>query len=301
MSLPTILLTAGTGNVGAALVSLLAKDDRIGQVRIGTRHPRGQAAHLLAAYAPGKVIPVAFDPADGHGMRNALSGVDRLVLIVPLVEDMTAWQRKILDAAPNTLGQVVKLSMDGAASAQQGDDSNPLGVAHWAGERMIRELGVRHFIIRPTIYMQHFGMVPGLYTAGDDRVYLPTGEGRVAFADVRDIAYALYRALREPALSDELENGTMAFSGPEALTGAEVAERIGYAAGREVEWVDGEEAFVKHSEAVGSPAEVKEVYAAGRQGFFSAVHTEDYVRIAGRQPTTFAEFAYDQRELWAPR
>ena len=104
MSLPTILLTAGTGKVGAALTALLAKDDRIGQVRIGTRHPRGQAAQLLAAYAPGKVIPVAFDPADGHGMRNALSGVERLVLIVPLVEDMTAWQRKILDAAPNTLG-----------------------------------------------------------------------------------------------------------------------------------------------------------------------------------------------------
>ena len=148
-------------------------------------------------------------------------------------------------------------------------------------------------MLRPTIFMQHLLIVPGLYEAGDDRIYLPTGDAGVAFLDCRDIAYAAYRILTDPSRADVLDEDFFLFTGPEALTGSELVQELSRLNGKTFTQVKEEEAFVAHSKKVGSPTELQAVYQAGAQGAFAKVHTEMFERVTGKKPNSFAKFAYD--------
>src|SRR5207249_4279555 len=60
------------------------------------------------------------------------------------------------------------------------------------------------------------------------------GDGRLPWVDARDVAEVAVRALTEPGH----EGRAHALAGPEALSGAEVAERLSGALGRPVRYLD---------------------------------------------------------------
>lgn len=283
------LVTGGTGNIGSELAALLAGDPRVTEVRAATRHPDGDAARLLAAMNPEVVRPVGFGAEDGD-MATALDGVDVLCLVVPLVEDMVGWQRAVLDAATG-VRRVVKVSVDAAGPDKPAD---ALPGMHWAGEEMIREMGVERGVVRPTMFMQHFLFVTGLYERGDDTFYLPIADGKVAFLDCRDIALAVGHLATCPA--DALPADAVALTGPEALAGRDLAERLRLASGRDIAWEADMDAFKAHSKEVGSPEEVAAMYQSGADGSFAAVHTDAFTGLVGRRPRSFAKFAADHAD-----
>ena len=59
----------------------------------------------------------------------------------------------------------------------------------------------------------------------------PTGDGRIAWIDPRDIAEVAAAVLTDP----EPPAGVLRLTGPEALTAAEVAARVGEVVGRPIE------------------------------------------------------------------
>ena len=210
----------------------------------------------------------------------------------------SAWQKTVSDAARG-VSHIVKISNDAARPVSEGAVEGTPPAAHWAGEELLRAMNVKHAILRPTIFMQHFMIVPGLYERGDDTFYLPSGDGCMAMVDARDVAHAAADLLLRPA--GALPSEPILPSGPEALPSEGIARRLSLAAGRTLRWNRDPEAFSKHSKAVGSPFEIGGVYSAAASGAFSAVHAEGFEAVFGRWPTSFAKFALDHAACFQSR
>lgn len=288
--MPTILVTGATGNIGRELVHLLSLDPRVGEIRIATRDPDGDTAQLLTSMDPALVRPVKFSLDSADIAEAFADGVNRLCLITPLGEDMAGWQRTVLEAASG-VRRIVKISNDAARPVSEGAIQGTPPAAHWAGEELLRAMDVERAILRPTIFMQHFLIVPGLYENGDDTFYLPSGEGKIAMVDARDIAYAAADLLLRPA--SDLPAEPVFLTGPEALTGEDMRERLSWACGRPLQWNKDREAFDAHSKALGSPVEVGGVYDAAAVGAFAAVCADQFESLFRRRPASFAKFALD--------
>ena len=77
-----------------------------------------------------------------------------------------------------------------------------------------------HTILRPTWFVQNF--TEGFLQPDDGIVTAPTGDGREPFVDLEDVADVAVAALTRPG-----QAGIVELSGPEAITFAEAAERVG--------------------------------------------------------------------------
>ncbi len=296
--MPTVLVTGATGNIGRELVHLLSLDPRVGEIRVATRDPDGPAAQLLTAIDPALVHPVKFSTDPDDLAEVFADGVNRMCLITPLCNDMVGWQGSVLSAAKG-VSRIVKISNDAARPVSEGAVEGTPPAAHWTGEEMLRAMDVEHTILRPTIFMQHFMIVPGLYGPGDDTFYLPTGDARMAMLDCRDIAFAAADLLLRPA--SELPSEPVYLTGPEALSGEDLRARLSWASGRAFRWIKDRQAFDDHSRATGSPLEISGVYDAAAAGAFSKIHTEQFEALFQRRPTSFAKFALDHASYFQPR
>jgi uncharacterized protein YbjT (DUF2867 family) len=296
MASDIVLVTGGTGNIGSAFVSRLASDARAPVVRAVSRDAKSAGARLVTAYNPETVHATPFDVNDPRSMSAAFDGVTKLFVVAPFVSDMPAWHEKVAKAAKETrtLTYIVKVSVTGARSPDHDPPPGRIPLSHWQGEEALRRTGIATTMIRPTIFMQHFLTTPGLYTRGDDRVFLPTGSARVAWLDCRDIA-ALAAGLvlaspeeRAPFVGKEFE-----LTGPRAHTAAELVEILGLVARRTFRHVDGAEAFSARCAELGVPDMIKGVYGEAAGGWFSKVEDDAFVGLLGRHAGSFARFAAD--------
>jgi uncharacterized protein YbjT (DUF2867 family) len=296
------LVTGGTGKIGTAFVHCLASDASQPEVRVATRSVESAAASLLRAFNPETVKPVHFDVDDPQTLQQAFAGVTKLFIVAPIVEDMAAWHRKVMEAAQTagTCRYAVKVSVTGARSPDSDPPPGRLPLAHWQGEEAIRSTGIPSTMIRPTIFMQHFLTGPTAYERGDDRLYLPTGDTPIAFLDCRDIAVLAWEIFRLPQDRQRVVEGqSFELTGPSSVSAKEIASILSWAAGREIRHIDGEDAFVEHCRTLGVPDGRKYIYAEAAHGWFSEVEIEKFVEICGRRPTSFAKFAFDHASHFA--
>lgn len=299
-----ILVTGATGNIGTALVHLLASDAGQPVVRAATRDVDAPAAALLRAMNPATVQPTVFDAARPETLAAAFAGVTKLCVVAPFGGEMDAWHAAVVGAARSagTLEYAVKVSVTGARSPDSDPPPGRIPSLHWRGEEVIRQAGIPATMIRPTIYMQHFLTVPGLYTRGDDRFYLPTGAAATAFLDCRDIAaFAAKLLCASPEARQPYDDQAFELTGPAAVTAEEIAAILSAVAGRPVTPVDGEAAFVARCAALGVPDMPRYIYAEAAGGWFGGVENEAFTRLTGRRTTSFAKFAYDHASYFRPR
>jgi uncharacterized protein YbjT (DUF2867 family) len=99
-----------------------------------------------------------------------------------------------------------------------------------AKEGAIRSSGLAFTFLRPNLFMQGLlGFRDSIVREG--RFYAAAGDARISAVDVRDIAAVAAEALTGPGH----EGRTYDLTGPEALTHAEMADRISAALGRPIE------------------------------------------------------------------
>ncbi len=303
MTTETILITGATGNIGTALTHLLASHPSQPQVRVATRSVQSPAAQLLRLMNPATVQSVAFDLADPASLRAALDGVTKLCVIAPFGTDMGAWHEQLMAAVvvAGSCEYVVKVSVTGARAPNSDPPPGGIPLGHWRGEDAIRRSGIAATMIRPTIFMQHFLTVPGLFTPGEAAFYLPTGAQGVAFVDCRDIAAVAAQLLTaEQSRRQPFEGQAFDLTGPAAVTAAEIAAALSAAAERPLAHVDGAAAFTAHCQALGVADGIKAVYAEAAEGWFAALSTAEFQQLTGWLPTSFAKFAYDHAEVFRP-
>jgi uncharacterized protein YbjT (DUF2867 family) len=279
-----ILVAGATGHVGSELVRLLAD--------------QGTPARALV-HSPDKAAPIqrlGLETAVGDyeqpdTLDAAMKGCDQLFLLSPPTPRQPQQEQHVIDAARRAgVEHVVKQSVPWA-----GPDA-PLVFSRWHGqvEQHLAQSGLAYTLLRPSSFMQNF-LMSAQQVADQGILYGMTGEGRVAFIDTRDIAAVAAELLTSPG-----HQGTSyTLTGPEALSAAEVAERLSAATGRQVRYVDvGADGFRQALAGAGMPGwlvdgvvEGNTMLAAGH----GATVTDEVARLTGRPPRTFAQFAADHQ------
>jgi len=279
-----ILVTGATGNTGSELVRLLAEAGAPARALVRSPEKAASIQRLGLEAALGD-----FEQPDT--LDAAMAGCDHLFLLSPPNPHQPEQERNAIDAAKRTgVGHVVALSVLGSSP----DASVAFGRWHGEIDRHLAESGLPHTLLLPSGFMQNF-LASAQTVAEQGVLYGMTGETRVSYIDTRDVAAVAARVLTSPGH----EGKAYALTGPEALSGDEVAERLSAATGRQVGAVDvPADTFRQALAGAGLPGwlvdrliELNTMMGAGH----AAGVTDEVATLLGRQPRTFAQFAAEHR------
>jgi len=279
----TILITGATGSIGRELTKRLS----IQKIPFRAMVRASKGAETLAALEGAEVVIGDFN--DAQSIAHALEGVDRAFLLTNSSQQAEVQQRTFVDVA-NRAGvkHLVKLSQWAA------DLNSPVRFLryHAAVEQKILESGVAYTFLRPNLFMQ--GLLGFRETiVGQGKFFAAAGDSKISAVDVRDIA-----AVAAAALTGDGHDGSIYdLTGPEALTHAEMAEKLSKALGRPIHFVDvSPEALREALLRIGFPQwqadGLIEDYAHYRRGEASAVAT-GVQDATGTPPHSFDDFARD--------
>jgi uncharacterized protein YbjT (DUF2867 family) len=119
-----------------------------------------------------------------------------------------------------------------------GIDAEPgimIGRLHRQEERIIEDSGIPYTFLRSTAFMQNFVNFFSNSIRSQGAFYLPAGDAKVGFVDVRDIATLVTRVLTEHDGSRTRDNGkAYDITGPEALSYYQSAEILSNATGKKI-------------------------------------------------------------------
>lgn len=291
-----ILVVGATGNTGRETVPRLL--ERGIAVRALTRDPeRARAISGFGGFGGAEIV--AGDPARPETLGPAMQGVTKVFLIPPSGPGSDTSEGNVIEAARAAgVRHIVKLS------ALCADPSAPsMALSHnFRGEQILKSSGIPYTILRPSSFMQNFSLFFAPSIRSEGSVYSSLGEARMAVIDIRDIAEVAVKVLT----SEGHEGKTYDLTGPESLTYAEAAEKLGAAIGRPVRYIDlpapvYEQALV----GLGIPpfiaAEVLNIYGRGpyREGKAASV-SSSVADLLGRPARTFSEFARDHAAYFLP-
>ncbi len=274
-----ILVTGSTGKVGKELVRKL--QGAKARFRVGARSPQKVSG----------MEAVAFDLDRPDTFEPALAGIEKLFL---LSSGGTEREGPAVDAAKKArVKHIVKLSVWGVET-----EALEFARHHRPIEKRIEASGIPWTFLRPNGFMQNYVVYFAGTIKAQGAFYLPDRDARISVIDVRDIAAVAAKALTE--------NGHVGkaytLSGPEALSNAEIAEKISRAIGKKVTDVDvSEEDYRKGVLAAGVPPAYAEALVDLQRFYVSgggARVTPDFERVTGRKPISFDQFARDHASAW---
>jgi uncharacterized protein YbjT (DUF2867 family) len=276
-----ILVTGATGLNGRELIRVLSNKGVA--VRALVRNASRAAA--LAAL-PGVEI-VEGDMARPETLAGPLRGVERAMLISSSDAAMLEVQRNFIDAARKAgVRHVVKLS----GIMPEVDSAFRFARMHGEIEQYLEASGLAFTNLRAGEFMPaYFRQVPAI--VGKGALFLPMQDAKIASIDVGDIAEVAALTLTASGQEDK----TYPLTGPEALSMAEVAEKLSAATGRKVRYLnvapdDAHKAWL----AAGIPPYLadglNELFAERRNGKESQVYPT-VTALLGRPATSFAAFA----------
>lgn len=278
-----ILVTGATGNVGAEVVKTL---ELANQETIATVVKQDD----LKKFPTNKAV--VFDFADSNTWEPALEGVDRVFLMrPPAIADVKTYLFPFIDLVlQKDIKHIVFLSL-------QGVSFNPL-TPHFKVEKYLMRKKAPYTFLRPNFFMQNLSTFYKDGIAQHDEMFLPAGKGRTAFVDVRDIGAAAAKVFTATGHIGK----AYTLSGSESLDYYQVAEILSNELGRTITYLNPSVAeYVERLRANGSPEEFikvqKMLYFVVRHSFSSGTKS-DIVKLLGREPIEFKQFAHDYAHIW---
>jgi uncharacterized protein YbjT (DUF2867 family) len=223
----TVLVIGATGDLGFAVARSLVS--RGADVRAMTRSKNPDVDGLASV--------VRADLSDAESLASAFADVERAFLVSSPTQDQVALETNAIVAAEAAgVEHIVKVSNLPVAGLETGLHGN-----HRAIERRLAASPIASTVVQPSFFASVLLRQLDLIRRG--RLVFPTGDGRIAWIDPRDIAEVAAAVLAEP----DPPTGALRLTGPEALTAADLADRIGQVAGTKIElvqpdlrkWADG--------------------------------------------------------------
>jgi uncharacterized protein YbjT (DUF2867 family) len=277
-----ILLTGATGAAGSFIANEFVEQGVPVRILVRDRAKAKRFENVPTIEIAGG------DMSSPSSVARALEGVDRTLMISAPAMNMIETQRAFIDACKAAgVRHVIKFSGLDARP----DTTFPFGITHKEIEDYLEASGLAWTHLRPTGFMQEYlREAPSIIHEG--ALYLALGEVKLNPVDLADVGRAGFLLLRDGGHEGE----RLHLTGPEALTMAEIAERISSAIGRTVRYVPvTPEQRLRALIAHGIPVEIagaldKQVHERLKGGLESQVDLSTH-RLLNVQPTTFLEFA----------
>jgi uncharacterized protein YbjT (DUF2867 family) len=275
-----ILVIGATGTVGTELVHQLVE---------ARHHLRA----LVRDRSKGRLLcptveVVVGDLSEPQTLPPVFAGVEK-AFVLSVGPDIEKLEANAFEAAKEAgVRHIVKLSA-GSIDADFFADA-PGASWHRGSEKRLRQLGIAWTILRPGPFASNVLKLYGIIQRGG--LFLPTGNGKDAPIDPRDIAAVAVTVLTTPGH----EGKTYELTGPELLSFAEIVNKVAAATGRRLKFVDVPEDATRQSMlTAGSPPPMVDTlmcyYAAVKAGRWSVTST--VADILGRPARTFDEWVKD--------
>src|ERR671930_466480 len=233
----TILVTGATGAVGSEVVKKL----------LSTKGQKQEEDMIIKAaarsandgiFSDSEVQVVQFDYNKPDTLSAALRGVDKLFLLTPFQSNMVDLTSNLVNEAKKAgVKYIVKQSVLGA-DAEPGITPSRL---HRQAEKAIEEVGIPFTFLRPNFFMQNFITFYSHFIKTQGAFYVPAGDAKVSFVDVRDIAAVAAQALSSSSKKYGAGKHTRKaydITGDEALSYGEAAEILSKEIGKKVNYVN---------------------------------------------------------------
>ena len=288
-----ILITGASGNAGLETLRELMKrtDKNQFEVMAGIRDATKRE---LDAEPDGFVT---LDFTNATTFDAALLGVSRVLLVrPPQLADVDAYFKPFVDAMKRAgVRQVVFLSL-------QGVENNPI-TPHHKIEKLIVESSLPFTFLRPSFFMQNLSTTHRDEIRLRSEIFIPAGNGRTSFVDVRDIGAVAALALTS-STGEHLHKG-YELTGSEALTYGVAAKILTTVLGRKITYRDPLivqfiwQKWWKEKNPMSFTLIMVALYTVAKWGK-AAKLTNETERLLGRPPITFRQFANDYRAVWIP-
>ncbi|MBV8632435.1 MAG: SDR family oxidoreductase [Silvibacterium sp.] len=274
-----ILITGASGNAGRAVLDEVRKS--------GAEHRAMYRSEEEAKKAPAGTTAVIADFADKDGLRKALDRVETAFVVCSPIPQLVELETNVIEASREA--GVKHIVLNSALGA--GDYPKSFPSWHRAVEDKLRASGLGYTIFRPNSFMQNIPAFVAPSVRQQGAFYAAMDGARTSYLDLRDIGAVIAKALISPA---DHASQVYELNGPEAVTQAELAERISRACGRSVKFVDiPEEEQRKAMLQAGMPEwqvdallDLQRYYTGGQGGGVDDV----LERLLGRPPVMLDQF-----------
>jgi len=242
---------------------------------------------------------VLIDYNQPRTLRAAFQGCDTVFLLGPNALNQVELELNAVDAAKAAgVRHIVKQSVLGAA-----EESYSLANIHRPVEKAIEGSGLAWTFLRPNSFMQNTATFMAQTIKAEGAFYTASGQARISHVDVRDIAAVAVAALTAPGHEGKIYT----LCGPEALTYDDIADELSKALGRDIHHISLPAADMKAGMlAEGMPGAIADrmldLERYFREDCASRV-TDDVLRVTGRAPRRFAEYARETAEtgVWSDK
>lgn len=284
-----ILITGATGNVGRETIKKLLSNSN-GQFKIIAGVRELNKAKKLLNYD--KLSFTKFDFKNKKLIKDSLQDIDKILLIrPPAISKVKKYIYPVIKEAKNKdVKQIVFLSL-------QGVEKNPL-VPHYRIEKFIKKEKIPYTFLRPSFFMQNLSTTHRKEIKENDEIYIPAGEGKTNFIDVRDIAEVASLVLTEK----NHKNKAYELTGNKALSYYEVADIFSEKLGRKITYKDPLviKFFIRKKKeglSIGKILVMIGLYTVVRLGKADKT-TKKVKSLLDRDPITFSEFVQEYKEVW---
>jgi uncharacterized protein YbjT (DUF2867 family) len=283
--LNNILVTGATGNVGASVIDLL-KNTPIG-VTAAVIDPTKYTLRGAPIHA------VRLDFHEPATFAPALRGIECIFLMRPpaISKVGPTLNRFITVAAELGVKHIVFLSVAGA-------ETNKI-VPHHRVEVHLAKAGVDHTILRPGFFANNLGDAYREDIRTDDRLFVPAGDGRVAFIDARDIAAVVAAIAQNPV--EHVGRG-YTLTGSAAYSFSDAAALLSRYLGKPITYVPASiVGYFRHLNQRGLPVPqilVQVMLHVGLRKGSAATIDPTLARLLQRDPLTLNDYIKANQHLW---
>lgn len=292
----TVLVTGATSMVGKELVKELSTNTKNILIKAAGRSEENVKRILNSD----KAESIRFDYYRPETLREAVRDVDSIFLITPFQSDMVELTSNLLRETKNAgnVKQIVKLSVLRGDDADHGIIANKL---HLQAEKMIEDSGIAYTFLCPTFFMQSFANFFPQKIKEVGAFYLPAGDGKVSFVDVRDIVAVATEVLTNNN-GGRHDGKAYNITGPNALSFGDAARILSEQVGKKISYINiSEDDARRVMKDIGWDEWrinfLIELYNLIRLDYLSNV-TSPVEGLTGKKAISFNQFAKDYAEAF---